>query len=79
MIRRILLATALTVAAVGVAVAPATPALANACPLGNECETNFYSDGTHTTLVGSIFVDCQGNTEQWGVRSGYQTSSRQPC
>jgi hypothetical protein len=79
MIRRVLLATALTVAAVGAVVAPATPALANACPLHNACETDYYSDQAHTTLVGGVFVDCQGVQETWGVRTGFLTSSREPC
>ena len=76
MIRRVLLATALTAAAV--LVLP-TPAQARACALGNSCETYFYTDYTMTQLVGAKYESCTGSTSGWGDWVGYRTFSEIPC
>ena len=77
MIRRVLLATALTAAAV--LAVPATAAQARACALGNECTTHFYSDYRKTTLVGVLYESCTGSSSGWGTWSGYRTFVEVPC
>jgi uncharacterized protein DUF6289 len=46
-------------------------AQAAACPLGFECVTTYYSDSTHTTVVGGKLEYCDGGSSSWGSRTGY--------
>ncbi|MEV8635093.1 DUF6289 family protein [Streptosporangium sp. NPDC051023] len=77
MMRRVLLATALTTTAL--AILPATPAQAMPCGLGHSCSTTYYSDDSHTTAVGGEWTDCDGYTVSWGVRGGYSTRYDSEC
>ncbi|MFK3984054.1 DUF6289 family protein [Micromonospora sp. NPDC050397] len=77
MIRRVLLAAAIAVAAL--VVVPGTPAQARACKADHDCYTAFYSDSSHTTLVGALSESCDGTRSMWGRRSGYLTFSESPC
>ncbi|MFF5206926.1 DUF6289 family protein [Streptosporangium sp. NPDC000396] len=77
MIRRALLAATLAVTAF--AVIPGAPAQARVCQLGYTCNTTYYSDSAHTTVVGGKYEDCDGNASTWGVRSGYLTFTEIPC
>ncbi|MEV6527889.1 DUF6289 family protein [Longispora sp. NPDC051575] len=76
MVRRILLALAL---AAGAVAASAEPAQAGACSWGYTCDTVWYSDATRTTPVGGKREFCEGDTQGWGVRSGYQTWTSRAC
>ena len=79
MVRRTVTAAAVTLlAAAGVTFA-AAPAQAAACPLGNECVTTYYSDASHTTVIGGKIEYCDGDSNSWGTRSGYYDYSRTPC
>ncbi|MEV5894094.1 DUF6289 family protein [Nonomuraea fuscirosea] len=77
MIRRLLPATVLAVAAV--TVVTTGPAEARACKHGHACATIFYSDSTRTTVVGEKYEGCDGSVDMWGVRSGYQDFYESPC
>jgi hypothetical protein len=76
-IRRVLLATALTAAAV--LAAPTTAAQARACALGHECTTYYYSDPSRTTMVGARYEDCNGGSSGWGTWAGHRTFVEVPC
>ncbi|GAA2214483.1 hypothetical protein GCM10009850_099480 [Nonomuraea monospora] len=76
MIRRLLLATVLALAAVTVSTAPAQ---ARACKYNYTCVTVFYSDSTRTTVVGEKYEDCTGVVDMWGVRTGYLEFYESPC
>jgi Family of unknown function (DUF6289) len=77
MIRRLLIAAALAVAAC--LVVPGSPAQARACQIEYTCYLDFYSDSTHSTLVGGTLTYCDGSTQTWGRRTGYQEFSETPC
>ncbi|MEU8357337.1 DUF6289 family protein [Nonomuraea sp. NPDC048882] len=77
MLRRLLPATVLAVAAV--TAVTTGPAQARACKHGHACVTVFYSDSTRTTVVGEKYEDCDGAVDMWGVRSGYQDFYESPC
>ncbi|MET8867972.1 DUF6289 family protein [Nonomuraea sp. NPDC004580] len=77
MIRRLLPATVLAVAAV--TVVTASPAEARACKFDHACATIYYSDSTRTTVVGEKYEDCNGAVDMWGVRSGYIDFYESPC
>ncbi len=79
MIRRILVASAVTAAAVIAVILPSSPAQASACPIRDECFTTFYSSSAHTTVVGSLAEFCGGGSSMTGVRSGYFVTSRSAC
>lgn len=49
------------------------------CPFNYECGYYWYSDASHTTLVGSKTIDCDGNVVSGGVTSRYLVSSVSPC
>lgn len=76
MFRRILLATALGIAVVTV---PAASAQARACMIGYECYTTYYSDSSHTTVVGGLYEGCDGTRSSWGQRTAYATFVETPC
>lgn len=77
LLRRALIAAVLAVTAF-VAV-PGSPAQARACKIDHICYLDFYSDSTHTTLVGGTLTYCDGETTSWGRRSGYQEFTESPC
>ncbi|MEV5328917.1 DUF6289 family protein [Nonomuraea sp. N2-4H] len=77
MIRRLLPATVLAVAAV--TAVTASPAEARACKIGHACVTVFYSDSTKTTVVGEKYEECDGRVDSWGVRTGYLDFYESPC
>ena len=77
MLRRVLVtATLVTTAVLAV---PGSPAQARACPLDYFCHSVYYSDSTHTTVVGERGTDCDGVSFNWGVRSSYQDYTEIPC
>ncbi|MFC4114068.1 DUF6289 family protein [Nonomuraea zeae] len=77
MIRRLLLATVLALAAV--TTVTTGPAQARACKYNYACVTVFYSDSTRTTVVGEKYEDCTGVVDMWGVRTGYLEFYESPC
>jgi Family of unknown function (DUF6289) len=77
MIRRLLLSTVLAMAAV-TTVTTGT-AQARACKIDHTCATIYFSDSTHTVVVGEKYEDCNGAVDMWGVRSGYQEFYEDPC
>lgn len=77
MIRRMSVILAFLAAAV--IVAPAAPAQARACTFGYECYTTFYSDPSHTAVVGTLYEDCHGEPTMHGTRSGFTTFQEYPC
>ena len=64
-IRKAVLAALLVGAAT---VAATAPSLSEASPAGN---CTFYSDASHTTVVGLHGKDCCNNTDAWGVKTQY--------
>jgi hypothetical protein len=46
---------------------------------GTYCETAFYSDATHSTIVGERFKSCNGSVVMYGVTSIYKVMSCEPC
>ncbi|MBO4209179.1 DUF6289 family protein [Micromonospora echinofusca] len=77
MLRRTLAAATLGVAAI--AVLPGAPAQARACMIDHQCTTYYYSDSSKTTIVGSLYEECDGSRYQWGTRTGYLTFTEVPC
>lgn len=77
MFRRALLAVVLTTAASLFALS--TPAQARFCMLDHYCVLAFYSDSTHTTLVGTQVTDCTGEVFKYGRRSAHQEFTETPC
>ncbi|NUW33213.1 hypothetical protein HTZ77_17500 [Nonomuraea sp. SMC257] len=77
MIRRVLVAAALTTAAL--ATVPAGAQAAPACPAGYMCNTQYYSDAARTNLVGVKTQFCDGEVSSWGRLSGYIVWSSSPC
>ncbi|WP_019871200.1 DUF6289 family protein [Salinispora oceanensis] len=77
MIRRLFVVLAFLAATV--LVSPAAPAPARACTFGFECYTTFYSDPSHTSVVGSLYEDCQGEPTMLGTRSAFKTFQEYPC
>ncbi|WP_018220689.1 DUF6289 family protein [Salinispora pacifica] len=77
MTRRLFVVLAFLAAAI--LVSPAAPAAARACKFGYECYTTFYSNPSHTTVVGSLHEDCQGEPTMVGTRSGFKTFQEYPC
>ncbi len=79
MLRRAIVAATLAISSTAIAVIPTTPAMARACRIDHFCYTDYYSDATHTTLVGGKFEDCDGEIRTWGRRTGSYTWSETPC
>ncbi|GAA5058604.1 hypothetical protein HNP84_005481 [Thermocatellispora tengchongensis] len=77
MIRRALLAAVLAVTAF--AVIPGAPAQARVCRIDHTCYTTYFSDATHTTVVGGKLETCDGSVSTWGVRTGYIEFEESPC
>lgn len=76
--RSVGVAAATLLAAAGITFA-AAPAQANACPLGNECVTTYYSDAAHTTVVGGKVEYCDGGSDSWGRRTSNFDYYRSSC
>ena len=77
MLRRVLVIAAL-VAATTLAL-PGSPAQARFCQIDYYCYLTFYSDSSHTSVVGEQYTNCVGDVSMWGVRSGYQEFVETPC
>jgi hypothetical protein len=76
MLRSALLAVLFAAATLTVTAAPAQ---ARVCALGSYCVTTYYSDSSHTTVVGVLTEDCDGNASRWGARSSYKDFTETPC
>jgi hypothetical protein len=78
MIRRIAL---VGVAVLGfTAILPATSVQAiPKCRSGYNCLYQWYADPAHTTFVGFMSIDCDGNTDSSGERSGYLDFTQARC
>lgn len=46
---------------------------------GSYCETTFYSDAAHTTIVGERIKTCSGSVFTWGTTSVYKVTACEPC
>lgn len=77
MIRRA--AAALVLTASVLAVLPGSPAQARACMIDHQCTTYYYSNSSMTTIVGSLYEECDGSRYSWGTRTGYLTFTEVPC
>lgn len=77
MIRRVLLAVLLALATL--TTFTSAPAYARACALGNYCVTTYYSDSSHTTVVGTMYEGCEGGGSSWGTRTIYKDFVETPC
>lgn len=78
MVRRILLAVALTVGAI--ALTPSSPAQAlYPCPTNYLCLHTWYADQAHTVWNGSYSINCEGTPLRLGHQVGYLVYSQQPC
>ncbi|MEV2241891.1 DUF6289 family protein [Micromonospora sp. NPDC049891] len=77
MVRRTLAAATL---AVGVfALLPGAPAQARVCALNYQCTTHYYSDSSHSTIVGGLYEECDGYRFSWGVRTSHIDFTEVPC
>jgi hypothetical protein len=76
MIRRASLAVLLALATLTVI---SSPAHANACRVDWHCETYYYLDSDHTTLVGVKYEDCVGEETMVGRRGSYPDFHETPC
>lgn len=80
MIRRIIFAAAIAAAATGVAIAPASPALAySQCAANTYCGWLFYSDPQLTRQVGGHTTNCEGSVLDWGIKQGYSVFVSGKC
>lgn len=79
MVRRVAAAAAVALATATVAVLPAAPAQARACKIDHMCTTYYYSDSSYTTIVGSLYEECDGSRYTWGTRTSHFTFSEVPC
>jgi hypothetical protein len=79
MVRRSVTAAAVTLLATAGLTFTAAPTQASACPLGYECVTTYYSDSSHSTVIGGKVEYCDGDSNAWGTRSAYYDYSRTAC
>ena len=80
MLRRLLAATALGVAATAVAVLPSAPAQAlYSCPANYQCIHTWYVDQAHTIWNGSYSINCEGTSLRLGTQSGFLVFSQELC
>ncbi len=49
----------------------------SACPA--DLETDYYSDATHTVLVGTYIRVCNGHTNTWGTVTQYSVCHTEGC
>ena len=79
MIRRLLLAAVLSVVP-GTVIVSAAPAHAfQDCGVIDSCIYQFYSDASHSQVVGWIHVTCQDVTTTWGTTTNYLTYHSSAC
>lgn len=45
----------------------------------NEIETVYFSDASHTTVVGETDLYCTGRHRSWGTTSIYKETTSYPC
>jgi hypothetical protein len=57
---------------------PPAPEAQSACAFRPRV-TTYYSDATHTTVVGQSGVDCSCNDFSWGVVTPFHTSMQLCC
>ena len=77
MFRKLLILAAIIPACV--LIVPASPAQARACQRFYHCITTYYSDPSHTTVVGRMTDDCRGESAFWGTRGNSLTFFEAPC
>lgn len=44
-----------------------------------EVETVYFSDASHTKIVGEYDLYCTGKHSSWGTTSAYKITSQSPC
>jgi len=44
-----------------------------------ELDTVYYSDASHTTVVGETNLYCTGRHSSWGTTSAYKETTSYPC
>ncbi|WP_368862068.1 DUF6289 family protein [Catenulispora pinistramenti] len=49
------------------------------CKADYACTVTFYSNGTHTTVIGQVYTDCEGQRSSWGSMSGYEVVTQSEC
>ena len=77
MIRRLTVAALIGAAVIA---APAAPAQAYAaCKADYQCTTTYYSNASHTTIVGYFDKWCDGTTSQSGEMTGYAVLTQVGC
>jgi hypothetical protein len=54
------------------------PRTAVALPAAS-CDCTYYSDASHTTEVGTVFITCRGQRYQTGQTSPYSQCFCDPC
>jgi hypothetical protein len=62
--------------ALALTVLATTPRLADAAAIKQDC--TYFSDASHSKVVGQRGVDCCGNSIDWGVTSPYFTCEPVP-
>ncbi|MEV0143408.1 MULTISPECIES: DUF6289 family protein [unclassified Nonomuraea] len=77
MIPRVLAVVAVAIAAL--ATVPAGAQATPACRAGYMCNSQYYSDSAHTTLVGVKTEFCSGEVSTWGRVTRYLDWSTSPC
>ena len=78
MIRRLLLA-AVTALAAAVVIPTAQAQAIPACGNGYSCLYQWWADRAHTVFNGYLSVDCGGNVDTFGTRSGYLVFNQARC
>ena len=44
------------------------------------CECDYYSDASHTTIIGGLYQGCRpGQVSRWGSSSPYYSCTCEPC
>ena len=78
--RRLAVAAALVLmgSAGGVLAAPAAQAYPK-CAAGYQCVMTFYSDASHSQVIGGFSYSCTGAYYSWGSQGYYQTWTVSAC
>lgn len=78
MFRRLMIVVAAAIL-VALGLSPTSAQAWPRCDSGYECWYDWYSDTTHTTLIGWMHVNCDGDQTSAGDRSPYLSFSSWPC
>ncbi|OLF16294.1 hypothetical protein [Actinophytocola xanthii] len=78
MVRRIALVGAAVLGFTAILPATSVQAIPK-CRSGYNCLYQWYADPAHTTFVGFLSIDCEGNTESSGGRSQHLHFTESPC